>query len=190
MSTRRTPWTMRCRRLGLVVLLLALAPTAGVASDLSSGTSDRLREQKILSRMHRINQMEIAMAEMAIQRGQSEAVKDFGRTLRKDHQENDAEVISVARQEGLSLTLATPTRTDERLEEHEQQMRQLLESAQGAAFDSVFVKTTAKGYAKVALLLTIARDRLPKGRVRALVTSTIPIIKRNRRLAEELQSQD
>lgn len=179
----------RCRRLGLVVLLVALAPAAGVASDMSSSASDRLREQKILSRMHRINRMEIAVAEMAIERGQSEAVKDFGRKLRQNHQENDDEVIAVARQVGLSLTLATPTRTDERLKEHEQQMRELLESSQDAAFDSVFLKTTAKGYAKVALLLTIARDRLPKGRVRALVTSTIPIIKRHRRLAEELQSR-
>ena len=180
----------RYQRLGLIVLLLALAPATGIASDTSSSTSPRLREQKILSRMHRINRMEIAMAEMAIQRGRSEAVKNFGRALRKDHQENDTEVISVARQEGLSLTLATPTRTDERLKEHEQRMRQLLESAQGAAFDSVFLKATARGYAKAALLLTITRDRLQKGRVRALVTSTIPILKRQRRLAEELQPQD
>lgn len=180
----------RYQHLGLIVLLVALAPATGVASDTSSSSSHRLREQKILSRMHRINRMEIAMAEMAIQRGQSEAVKDFGRTLRKNHEENDAEVISVARQEGLSLTLVTPTRTDERLQEHEQQMREVLESAQGAAFDSAFLKATAKGYAKAALLLTIARDRLPKGRVRALVISTIPILKRHRRLAEELQSQD
>ena len=179
----------RFQRLGMVLLLVALAPAAGVASDVSSSTPDRLREQKILSRMHRINRMEIAMAEMAIQRGQSEAVRDFGRAVRKVHQENDGEVISVARQEGLSLALATPTRTDERLKEHEQHTRQLLESSQGAAFDRVFLKTTAKGYAKVALLLTIARDRLQKGRVRALVTSTIPIIKRHRRLAEELQSR-
>jgi putative membrane protein len=177
------------QRLGLVLLLVTLLPVAGVASGTSGVTSDRLREQKILSRMHRINRMEIAMAEMAIERGQSEAVKDFARTLRKDHQENDVEVIAVARQEGLSLTLATPTRTDQRLEEHEQQTRQLLESAQGAAFDGVFLKTTAKGYGKIALLLTIARDRLPKGRVRALVTFTIPIVKRHRRIAEELQSQ-
>lgn len=178
------------RWLGLVFLLVALAPAAGVASDKSSSTSDRLREQKLLSRMHRINRLEIAMAEMAMQRGQSQAVKDFGRIHRKDHQENDDEVVSVARQEGLSLTLASPTRTDERLKEHEQQVRQLLESSQGADFDRDFLDMTAKGHSKATLLLTIARKRLPNGRVRALVTSTIPILKRHRQLAEELQSRD
>ena len=154
----------------------------GYSTSDRGNSSDRDMEQQVLSEMHSVNQMEIRMGEMAMRKGQSREVREFGRRLRRDHQMSDRQVLSVARREHIDLTMNTSSNRDDR-------MHQELESASGHDFDRAFMKHMAEGHADVLRDLTQARHTLRNGRVRALVTSTIPAIRRHQRMAQNLESR-
>ena len=150
----------------------------------------RLIEQQVLSKMHDVNQKEIQMGQMAMQRGHSRQVRDFGRRLQRDHQANDRLVRTIARREGVDLANYTPNTPEEQREaDRDNRMHQDLESASGRDFDRAFMRAMAEGHADVARDLSRAQHTLRNGRVRALVTSTILTVRRHQRMARTLESR-
>ena len=149
--------------------------------------SDRQMEQRVLAKMHDVNQMEIGMGTMAMQKGQSRQVRDFGRRLRGDHRSNDRDVMRVARREHIDLTQSASM--EDRMSGRDRRAMDDLNNANGREFDRAFLRTMAEGHGDMERQLISARDRLNDGPVRSLVTSTIPAIRRHQRMAQNLESR-
>ena len=152
--------------------------------------SEKQMDQHVLSKMHEVNQMEMQMGQMAEKRGHSASVRDFGKMLRKEHAANDKKVTSLAHKEGIHLVSTTPMTSDERRQaEADQRTHHELMSARGAQFDRVFLQAMQEGHGNVAHFLTQARGNVHDGRVRALVSQTIPAVERHQRMAEHAESK-
>lgn len=193
----KSTWS-RILGLGVGAGLLTVAAGVGVAqyhhdhSDMrSSDMQGHLQaEQEVLSKMHDVNQMEISMGEMAMQKAHSKAVKDFGRHLRNDHEANDREVTSVADRLGLNLTPTGPGTEEERQQaDRNNRTQQKLESAHGRDFDRAFVRAMAQGHADVDRMLHQARNQVHDRSVRNLVNSTIPAVEQHQKMARNLESR-
>ena len=153
----------------------------------SDRRSDQQMEQRILSKMHDVNQMEISMGNLAMQKGQSRQVKDFGRKLRSDHRSNDRQVMRVARREHIDLTQSASM--NDRMSGRDRRTMDDLNNANGRDFDRAFLRAMAEGHGDMERQLISARDQLNNGPVRSLVTSTIPAIRRHQRMAQNLENR-
>jgi predicted outer membrane protein len=144
-------------------LALALVATAQGATH----HSDKSFEQHVLSKMHEVNQMEIAM--------------------RQAHEASDKKVTSLAHKEGIHLVATTPMNAEERRQvEADRRAHQDLTAAHGADFDRQYMQAMDQGHASVARILTQARANLHDGRAHALVSQTIPVVQHHQRMAEDV----
>jgi len=177
----------RPRTLGVAV---AFGASILASSALAQSYSERQMEQHILRKMHDVNRAEMRMGEMAMRRGHSQAVRSYGRRLRSDHQANDRMVRTVARSQGVTLVEPMPMTRAERIQmDRDQQRHDEVMSARGREFDRAFTRVMAEGHADVARMLRHDRNRLHRGRVRALVNTTIPAVERHQRLAQRLEDR-
>ena len=175
----------RMRIAGLLggALALALVATAQGATH----HSDKSFEQHVLSKMHEVNQMEIAMGTMAERKGQASSVRNYGREMRQAHEASDKKVTSLAHKEGIQLVATTPMNAEERRQiEADRRAHQDLTAAHGADFDRQYMQAMDQGHASVARILTQARANLHDGRAHALVSQTIPVVQHHQRMAEDV----
>jgi predicted outer membrane protein len=63
-------------------------------------------EQKVLSKMHMVNQLEIRVGEMASEKGESANTRSYGNRLFRNHQFGDRKVIDLANRLRIELVEA------------------------------------------------------------------------------------
>jgi putative membrane protein len=165
---------------GLTAVLAAL--TLALLSVGAQGATryDRQMTRQVLSKMHHVNQMEIRMGELAMQKGRSQDVRDFGRRLRNDHQMADRRVTRLAAREGIRLM--NPPMTP-----HERSVHRRLRRAHGDRFDREFMSAMASGHTQTIQDLAQARRELRDPQVRRLVGNTLPAMRQHRNMAREIQ---
>lgn len=151
-------------------------------SDMNMSGSEMQMDGTVLSNMHHMNQMEISMGKMAVKRGQSQEVKNFGRQLKSDHQFNDKQVTDLAKRDGIHLASVKTT-------PKEDSMNRELKQARGADFDRLFMRDMARGHSDAVSMLTHARGRIHDPAVRQLVSHTIPAVQHHRHMAQRIETK-
>jgi putative membrane protein len=165
---------------GLTAVLAALTLALLAVGAQGATRYDRQMTRQVLSKMHHVNQMEIRMGEMAMQKGRSQDVRDFGRRLRNDHQMADRRVTRLAAREGIRLV--NPPMTP-----HERSVHRRLRHARGDRFDREFMNAMASGHTQTIQDLAQARRELRDPQVRRLVGNTLPAMRQHRNMAREIQ---
>jgi putative membrane protein len=106
MEARGRGWVnrgARGTRTGLGVGVVALALLGGGArAAVPASTAE------VLAQLHQADQKEIAAGQIAIKKGQSEQMKEYGRMLVRDHSAAEQQVAALAKQERLTLPAAPP----------------------------------------------------------------------------------
>lgn len=166
------------RGLTAILATLTLALLAGGAQ--GATRYDRQMTRQVLSKMHHVNQMEIRLGELAMQKGRSQDVRNFGRRLRNDHQMADRRVTNLAAREGIRLVNPPMTR-------HERTVNRRLRYARGHQFDREFMDAMADGHTQTIQDLSQARRDLRDPQVRRLVGNTLPALRHHRKMAREIQ---
>jgi putative membrane protein len=133
---------------------------------------------KVLGRLHHSNHMEIEMGKLAQDKGQSKDVKSFGKTLVTDHTAADKKVMALAKQEKIDLTTTMPPMKDDKMA--------LLKTAVGAEFDKAFARAMVEDHTKDVNEAKAARDTTTDAKLKALLTSTIPVLEKHREMAQKL----
>ncbi len=100
---------------------------------LSSAASAKMSSADVLRTLHDANQAEIQMGKLAQTKGATDDVKNYGKSLEKDHANNDEDVVSLASKTGVALKSDTTGLMDE-------VKMKLLNSKNGAEFDKAFAK--------------------------------------------------
>jgi putative membrane protein len=156
------------KRVGLGLLLGLLTVGAALAADAPSTA-------EVLGKVHRSNLKEIEMGKMAQAHGMSKEVKDFGKTLVKDHSLADKKVVKLAKDEKIDLTAATPP-----ADAHPDQVHT------GTAFDDAFAKDMLADHKNDIANVTAARDSTADPILKQLLTDMLPVLNKHESIAQKL----
>lgn len=147
--------------------------------------TDNSTDAKVLSQLHQIDQLEIKMGNLAMQKGRSEKIRAYGKRLQNDHQLTERKVAMLAAEKNLTLTKA-----DAAQQQQADAMAQKLQSAQGKEFDQTFLNAMIKGHTEAIQMLSEERQNLQDPEIRDLISRTIPILEQHLHLAKNIESNN
>jgi putative membrane protein len=142
--------------------------------------------ENVLNKLHMTNQMEIKMGQLAVQKGNSEEVRQFGERLIQDHRKADEQVQQAAAQQ--NITLKDPMADDEKKQKHQKHMAKF-ENLSGEEFDKAFLKAMDKDHTKTLALLRKAQDKIDDEPVSQLISQLQPTIREHDRITDRLRGE-
>lgn len=184
---------MRSFRLGSsLVLAIALAwcgavsaadnTTTATTTDTNSQTNVTNADtspQDILSKIHTTNQNEIRMAKLALQKGHSPEVKKFAQRMIKDHTMADQKVMSIAKQENLTIGQYPLTA-------QQQGQMDKLASTSGTEFDKAYMEANRAGHHMAVDMLKNVEAQATDAKVKNLAKQLLPTVEHHDKMAEEI----
>jgi putative membrane protein len=166
-SLTKGPTDMKKMKLLGGAALAAFLTMPGLAQ-----AADPPATSEVLGKLHQSNQKEIEMGKMAQKNGTSKEVKEFGKTLVKDHTAADKKVTALAKKEKVELPAAAAG------EGHEM--------AAGADFDSKFAQEMLDDHKKDVAEVTSARDATNDEKLKKLLTELVPTLQKHEDTAQKL----
>lgn len=167
---------MKLRRCGITLLFGAAAFLAGGVAR-GAETAPSAETASVLLKLHHSNQMEIAAGKLAEEKGQSKDVKSFGKTLVTDHTAADKKVVQLAKDEKIELPTSEPMPSGS---------MDKLKSAPATDFDRMFASDMLEDHKKDIAEVKTARDSTTDPKLKALLTSTLPVLEKHRDTAQKL----
>ncbi|MFL5815840.1 MAG: DUF4142 domain-containing protein [Bdellovibrionia bacterium] len=161
-------------------LVVALALVwCGAARAADNMTNADTSPQDILSKIHTVNQQEIKMAKLAMQKGHSPEVKQFAQRMIKDHTKADQKVAKLAKQEGFTLGQVPMTA-------QQQGQMEKLASTSGTEFDRAYMEANRVGHHMAVEMLKNAEQQTSDAKVKSLVTQLLPTVEHHDQMAEQI----
>ena len=142
--------------------------------------------EKLLRRIHALNQAVIKAASLAKQHAGRNDVRSYGRLLEMDHRYADYQVLKLAKDEQLALT--PPASDDSEETKRQQQLNDgiaELEALRGAEFDLAFLRTMRSAHTTSIDMLSSAQ-RYADPHLLKLLDRMIPILEQHVELAVHL----
>ena len=124
---------------------------------------------------------EVQLGDLAQQKAQSEAVKDFGRRMVEDHGKANEQLISIAKEVGIPVP-------DELDQEHKA-MRDRLQAMTGAEFDLAYIEGQVADHQKTTQLLEHEIGSGQQVDLKNFAAATLPVVIAHLRTAQELQAE-
>jgi putative membrane protein len=165
---------MNSRLLRGVSLAFLLLPLAVVAQ--TDSATDPVFESRLLNTLHQANLMEIAAGRMAITRGTTPAIRQYGANLVKDHTMADSELVALAAKLSVVMPAASPP----------QDGLDTLGNFNGTAFDRAFVKMMLDDHDKALAMVRDAEPRVKNGQLSAYLEKLVPVLEEHRNTAMTL----
>lgn len=147
-------------------------------------TGGAMTDADVLSGLAVANQNEIQVAQYAVKQAQNARVKEFARTLEKDHKAN------LERGQALAKQLGTPPSEQAREQAAKSVEDTELAGKTGAEFDQAFVSYQVEHHQEV--IDRLRNELLPAARdpqLRTFIENTIPKLEQHLATARELQNQ-
>lgn len=148
-------------------------------------------ESELLSKMHMANQMEIKAGQLAESKGTTQAIRNFGALLVRDHSYADKRISNLAKQQNIQIMqMPMPKSPDEKQKmEMQKQMMAGLEQAQGADFDRQFIQFNIKAQGMAVNMVSMASGQLNPSPVKTLTSKMVPILKQHAEIAQHLEQR-
>lgn len=160
--------------IGLFLMLAALG--VFVSGEFSANAKG---ESEFMMKAAQMDLAEIALGNLAVQRGQSEDVKRFGQMMVDDHTRTSQELMTLAAGENVTL----PATMDSK---HQSAMNKL-SNLSGAEFDRAFMKQMVKDHeAAVKLYRKQANQRGGDAEVTAFAAKTLPALESHLQMARSM----
>jgi putative membrane protein len=147
-----------------------LPPNNAPAADTdTSKVSHKAKE--FLKEAGQANQTEIAMSNVAESKSQNSAVKDLARMMRNDHQQNYAQLQTIALARGVTLEAAPDFMNQREINR--------LQKANDADFDKEYTKVMLKDHVKCIKRFDKAATEIEEQDVKQYAQSTLPALRRH-----------
>jgi len=159
----------------VVATAIALPLSASVAAPKEQLSK---KDQHFMTEAVQGDLSEIQMGKLAQQKGQSDNVKQFGKTLEQDHSDNLQKAKQLADQNGLNL----PNEPNAM----QQKMYQKLSSVPPATFDAAFAPDMVKDHEKD--IGKFRKEQQSGSAVADFAKQTVPTLEKHLQLAESLTS--
>lgn len=124
---------------------------------------------------------EVAAGKIASEKGQSEAVKQFGAHMVEAHSKTTEELKGIVQSEKLDVKL--PTEADKK----QQKMLKALTDAKPEEFDQLYIKQQIKAHEKAAELFDKYAERGENDALKQFAANTLPAIKQHLEEVEKLK---
>lgn len=183
-SNMKTRFRIVC---GFAALAFLAGPTAAANAQTSNGTAQtaapsaqtgklNTADQRFMTEAIQGDRSEIKMGELAQQRGQSDAAKQFGRMLQQDHSQHLDKAKTLAQQSGM----VPPSEPDAM----QKAMYDRLSKLSGSQFDRQFAQAMVSDHKED--LTKYKKEARSKGPVGDFAQQTIPTLEKHLKTAEDL----
>jgi putative membrane protein len=122
---------------------------------------------------------EVALGQLAQEKGAAQSVKDFGSMMVKDHSAVNDELKGIAARKNVTLPAAPG-------EDHQKQMQDLAKKS-GAAFDKDYIDAMVKGHEKVADELEQTSKDATDAEVKAFADKILPAVRAHLEEAKKIK---
>ena len=123
---------------------------------------------------------EIEAGKIAGQKGQSDAIKQFGQHMVEAHSQTTEELKGIVQQGNIKVDLPT------KLDEKHQRMIDDLNAAHAEDFDKTYAKQQVSAHEKAADLFSKYADKGDNDAVKAFAAKVLPVIKQHLEEAKKL----
>jgi len=145
----------------------------------------KLTDDKVLRKLHHIDQEEIQAGQLAQQKGTTGDVKDYGATLVRDHTKADQDVKTLASKMNVDLEA---TKNDARHREKQQVMQNKMDQLQkmsGKEFDRAFAQMMVNGHREAIEMVKTARaDAKPE--LKSFLERLLPTLQKHEDTANDI----
>lgn len=148
---------------------------------------EKLGSTEFLQAIHASNLGEIKMGQLALDRGVSDDVKEYGRIIIRDHSLADELVRFVANKKGIELDDKSFTPAALQFKTQLDQGMMNLEMADDATFRGTFVTVAKEGHQQTLDLIKRAENEVPDLLVRGIAFTLEPVIKNHARLVDKIE---
>ncbi|MGN6482500.1 DUF4142 domain-containing protein [Luteibacter sp.] len=156
-------------------LMMATGPSIAQAADTSAvGQSDAA----FVKAASAAGLAEVNLGNLATQKGESDDVKAFGKTMVSDHTVAGDELKAIASKKSLPVS-SEPMPADAKAAE-------LIGKKSGAAFDQAFKKQMVADHQKAIKLFTTESTTGKDADLKAFATKTLPTLKHHLEMAQKL----
>lgn len=144
----------------------------------------------VLSKIHEINQMEVRMGHLAMDRGTFRGVREFGRRLVEDHRRSDERLTRLAQDKGIDLIHPRAWNDfQRRADEDARRAADELQDAHGEHFDHLFARDMYEAHDAAIHILERSEDRIQDPEIRRFVDRTLDMMREHRRIAQDLMQR-
>lgn len=157
-------------------MLVGAAIAAWAGSD--ARAAETPETAKVLNELHETNQKEIAAGKVAEKSGKTREVKDYGKTLQKDHTAADKKVTALAKQE--KIELAAPP----------EPAAGMSGMASDPMFDAKFAQEMLDGHKKAIADVTEAHDHTSDEKLKKLLGELLPTLKKHEEIAQKILDKE
>jgi putative membrane protein len=147
--------------------------TLACASTSPAGDAPDAEVAQVLNKLHHSNQKEVKMGQEAKEKGQTDAVKEYGATLERDHTAADEKVAALARKRKIELADPPAGEPPHVL-------------APGEGFDKHFSKMMVDDHKKDIASVKAERDKTTDPELKELLTDLLPTLEKHLQIAEAL----
>lgn len=140
-----------------------------------------------LAKVHHVNQMEIEMAKLAMEKGASREVRAYAERLMRDHQMSDRKLLSFASSKNIPVENFAVLTAEQQA--RERAVSDQLHAATGSSFDRLYLQKMAEGHSDSINDLSQAIEQLPDRAERNFLAKIRPIVGQHERLANILLSK-
>jgi putative membrane protein len=160
--------------------------TTGNDMNKSAKLSDA--DAKVVSHLHHVNQMEIALAKDALKQGTAH-VKDYASTLVSDHQSADKDLTAFAKAHKLAAIPADKPATDADRQDDKDMTTAMahLKTLKGAEFDKAYLNMMVSGHDKELTKIDVSISSAGDPDLKSLLQSVKPVLQRHADQARDLQ---
>jgi putative membrane protein len=121
---------------------------------------------------------EVELGRLAVERGSSDGVKQFGQRMVDDHSRANSELMQLATARGVNVPAG--------LDAKHQSLMTKMSQLSGADFDRAYAKEMVKDHTKDVSLFQKQSTRGADADVRAFAAKTLPTLQEHLRMAREL----
>jgi putative membrane protein len=160
----------------ILLLVIALAPIVYADDNSPKSVSATPDERETLTVLHVANQKEVKAGGLAIERGQTKGIREFGKMMVEDHTAADDKIVALARKKDVVLAEMESTALD------------TLRATKDTEFDRTFITMMVKEHEHAIKVVKDAQRKCKDKDILAFLGDTLPTLQKHRDAAERLQN--
>jgi len=171
--------------IALGAVLLLAGPAATSAGRATAASPPALTPAELVPVLHAINQAEIEAGRKAIERGLSDAVRQYGATLVRDHEAADENLKHFAAEGKLDVNGKIPPRVEAALRHAREELANL-STVGGEAFDHQFAAMMLADHQQAIQLVDRAGPSITEPKLKSLLGQIEPNLREHEQIASNI----
>ncbi|HTV58010.1 MAG TPA: DUF4142 domain-containing protein [Verrucomicrobiae bacterium] len=167
-------------RFAIVVFAAALiSPLITVAGETGAGQNSKMPLGKnFIAAAAKINLAEVELGKLAEQKGDNQAVKDFGKRMVADHTQLESELQDLAKAADVTLPSAPGTNASD--------LRNQLSADSASKFDQAYIQHMLAGHKQAIAMFENEIEHGQNAQFKSYAETALPVIQDHIRIAEDV----